>query len=193
VSDALATARPGDRRPPGWSYNPSAWHERRFVVIAAAAGLAIALYLTLFQLGVVGEVFDPLFGPAASRAVLHSALAQRLPFPDAAAGAVAYVIEIVTAAVGGDDRWRTRGWLVLLYAATTLGLGLASTVLVMLQPLLARAWCTLCLLSALISVNLVGPALAEALATLQDARRAATRGVPFSRALLGETPWRRAA
>ena len=189
---AAPAARGDDRCPPGWSDNPSAWRERRWIVVAAAVGFGIAAYLTLYQLGVVGDVFDPLFGASSSRAVLHSALAQRLPFPDAAAGALAYLVEIVTAAVGADDRWRTRRWVVLLYAVTAVGLGAASIVLVILQPLVADAWCALCLVSAVISVNLVGPAVGEALATLQDARRATSRGAPLSRVLLGEMPWRRA-
>lgn len=161
------------------------------IVGAALVGLAIAVYLTLYQVGVLGDVWDPLFGAPSSRAVLRSALARRLPFPDAAVGVLAYLCEAITAAIGGDDRWRAQPWLVLLYAATAVGLGAASTVLVILQPLLAHAWCTLCLLSALISVNVVGPALAEALATLQSIRRAADRGVPFSRRLRGDLESRR--
>jgi hypothetical protein len=44
------------------------------------------------------------------------------------------------------------------------------------------------LVSALISVSLVHPALAEAHATVQDARRALDRGMPLSRVLLGGVP-----
>jgi uncharacterized membrane protein len=179
--------------PPDWSFNPSAWRERRVVVAAALLGLAIAVYLTLYQLGVVRHVWDPLFGSASSAAVLHSPLSAALPVPDAALGALGYLAETITAVAGGEDRWRRYPWLVLMYGATVVALGMASTALVILQPLMARAWCALCLLSAVISVNLVGPALAETLAALQHTRRAANRGVPLFRALGGTHGRKRAA
>lgn len=179
--------------PPDWSFNPSAWRERRVVVAAALMGFAIAVYLTLYQLGVVRDVWDPVFGDASSAAVLHSPLSAALPVPDAALGAVGYLLETITAVAGGEDRWRRHPWLVLTYGATVVALGMASTTLVMLQPLMARAWCAPCLLSALISVNLIGPALTETLAALQHTRRAASRGVPLLRALGGAGSRERAA
>ena len=53
--------------PPGWSYNPSAWHERRWLLCLAAIGLLAALYTGLSQLGVV-NLWDPIFGAASSYA-----------------------------------------------------------------------------------------------------------------------------
>jgi hypothetical protein len=53
----------GDRAvPPGWRANPSAWAERLPIAGAALVGFAIAAYLTLFQLGVLDRVWEPLFG-----------------------------------------------------------------------------------------------------------------------------------
>jgi uncharacterized membrane protein len=152
---------------------PSAWRERRWVALAALAGFGVATYLALVQLGVL-PAWDPLFGVRATRAVLFSALARRLPFPDAAAGAVAYLLEAVTVSVGGDDRGRERPGLVLAYAAIALGLGVAGVVLTVAQPLVAGAWCTLCLASAVISVALIVPALREARATVHARRGAHT-------------------
>jgi hypothetical protein len=48
--------------------------------------------------------------------------------------------------------------------------------LVIAQPLLYDAWCTLCLASAVISVLMIGPAMDEALASLQYLRRTWDRG-----------------
>jgi len=151
------------------SGQPSAWRERRLVAAAALAGLGIATYLALVQSGVL-PVWDPLFGARSTRAVLFSSLARRLPFPDAAAGAVAYLVEAITVSVGGDERWRSRPWLVLAYAAVALGLGLAGVALVVAQPLIAGGWCTLCLASAGISVALVPPAWRESRASLHALR-----------------------
>ena len=46
-------------------------------------------------------------------------------------------------------------------------LGAVSLLLVILQPVLFHAWCTLCLSSALVSVLMIGPAMDELLASLQ--------------------------
>jgi hypothetical protein len=55
-------------------------------------------------------------------------------------------------------------------------LGLVSVLLVILQPVLFDAWCTLCLVSALISVLMIGPATDEVLASLQYLKRERVRG-----------------
>ncbi len=156
--------------PPGWTRNPSRWAERRWVLLAALLGFAVATSLTLDQVGVVRRVWDPFFGARAEQ-VLHSALARSLPLPDASLGAFAYFVEAIAVTIGGDDRWRTRSWVVVVYGLTALGLGVVSTILTICQPVLFHAWCTPCLLSAFISVNLVGPAMTEMLAALQSLRR----------------------
>lgn len=48
--------------------------------------------------------------------------------------------------------------------------------LVILQPVLFHAWCTLCLLTALLSVLMIGPAMDEVLASLQHVKRAGAQG-----------------
>ena len=152
--------------PPGWSRNPSRWSLRAVIVTCALGGLVIATYLTLYQAGLLITVWDPFFGEG-SRVVLHSGLARLLRVPDASLGAGAYLIEAVSASVGGSARWRSHPWVVLIYGLTAVGLGTLSTVLLILQPVAFGAWCTLCIASAAISINLVGPALEESLAALQ--------------------------
>src|SRR5690349_20403946 len=66
--------------PPGWSYNPSSWSERLWIVCVAGIGLAVSAYLTLYQIGVVKQVWEPWFG-SGSRTVLNSFLSHVLPIP----------------------------------------------------------------------------------------------------------------
>ena len=152
--------------PPGWSYNPSAWSERIWLIGVALLGLGIATYLALYQLGLIDEVWEPWFGMG-SQEVLHSPLSRVLPIPDAALGAMAYAVDAIAGAIGGTQRWRTMPWMVVLFGLAVGPLGLVSVFLVIAQPVLLDAWCTLCLASAVISVVMIGPAMDEVLASLQ--------------------------
>jgi uncharacterized membrane protein len=161
--------------PPGWSYNPSRWSERVWIAGVAAAGFLISGYLALYQLHVVRSVWEPWFG-SGSEAVLHSFLSRLLPVPDAALGAFAYLVDVVTGLIGGQARWRTMPWMVVLFGLAVGPLGLVSVFLVMAQPVFLNAWCSLCLLSAFLSVLMIGPAMDELLASLQFLRHSYERG-----------------
>jgi uncharacterized membrane protein len=152
--------------PPGWEYNPSAWSERWPIIVLALVGFAIAMYLALYQWGVFATVWEPFFGDGSER-ILHSSVSRLLPVPDAFLGALGYLLDIVTGVIGGPGRWRRRPWLVILFGLFVGPFGAASVTLVILQPVLFHAWCTLCLTSAFISLNMIGPAMDELLASLQ--------------------------
>lgn len=122
------------------------------MVALASAGFLVSLYLAAYQLGVAPGPWDPIFGPASSARVLHSALSRALPVPDAALGAAAYAVEAGLELAGGTDRWRTHPWRVLAVAAVAAALGLAGIGLVVVQVAVVRAGCTLCLCSAALSV-----------------------------------------
>ena len=117
----------------------------------ALAGFAIATYLTLFQLGVLTSVWEPFFGDG-SRTVLTSGISRLLPVPDAALGAAGYLLDRLRA-VGGARRWRRMPWIVLVFGVAVGPLGVTSVLLVIAQPVLYHAFCTLCLASAVISVR----------------------------------------
>lgn len=142
--------------------------------------MAIASYLGLFQIGVVHHVWEPFFGDG-SCVVLSSKLSRVLPIPDAWLGALGYLLDAVTGLIGGRERWRTMPWIVILFGIAVGPLGLVSIALVMAQPLVVGAWCTLCLVTAFISVLMIGPAMDEVLASLQYLRRIHDRG---------RSPWR---
>lgn len=155
--------------PPGWDSNPSAWSERIPIVVLALVGVAISGYLALFQLDVIRSVWEPFFGDG-SRTILTSGVSHVLPIPDAALGAFSYLLDAVTGVIGGEERWRTRPWIVVIFGLAVGPLGAVSILLVILQPVMYDAWCTLCLTSALVSLAMIGPALDEMLASLQYLR-----------------------
>ncbi len=156
--------------PPGWDHNPSAWSERWHVAGHAAAGLAIAIYLTLYQVRALGSVWEPFFGDGSVR-VLHSAFSRALPVPDALLGALGYLTEIVGALAGRADRWRAQPWVVVAFGAVVAAMAAVSLALVILQAAAFHAWCTLCLVSAAVSLTLVVPAGDEVVAAWRELAR----------------------
>jgi len=160
--------------PPGWEKNPSSWSERAPIIVLALIGFGIATYLALYQWRVLGTVWEPFFG-SGSRTILNSKISHLLPIPDAALGAFGYLLDAVTGAIGGRRRWRTMPWIVIIFGLAVGPLGVVSIMLVIFQPVLLDAWCTLCLASAVISVLMIGPAADEVLASLQHMKRVKRR------------------
>lgn len=173
--------------PPGWSYNPSAWSQRLPLVGAAVVGFAIALYLALYQWRVFPTVWEPFFGEGSTK-ILNSGVSKMLPIPDAALGALGYLADAVTGVVGGKKRWRTMPWIVIVFGLAVGPLGAISVLLVVLQPVLYDAWCTLCLASGVISVVMIGPAVDEMLASLQHMKREKQAGRSMWRTFWGLAP-----
>lgn len=171
-------------RPPGWDTNPSAWAERLPIIGLALAGFTIASYLALYQWRLIDGVWEPFFG-GGSRTVLNSPVSRVLPIPDAALGAIGYMLDAVTGVIGGRDRWKRMPWIVIVFALAIGPLGATSILLVILQPVRYEAWCTLCLASAVISIVMIGPAMDELLASLQFIKREKDAGRSAWRAFCG--------
>jgi uncharacterized membrane protein len=110
------------------------------------------------------------------------------PVPDALAGVLAYGAELVLLALGGRDRWRTLPWVCLALGAVLTTGAIVSIALIVVQPTIAGAWCTLCLASAVISLVLFALGIGEARAAGQEIRRARAGGWS-----LGDAFWGRAA
>jgi uncharacterized membrane protein len=98
------------------------------------------VYLTAYQIGLVGSVWEPFFSEGSTR-VLRSWLSNVLPVPDAALGAFGYLLDLVTALIGGRDRWRSMPWMVILFGLAVGPLGAASILLVIAQPVIFDSWC----------------------------------------------------
>lgn len=170
--------------PSGWDYNPSAWPQRWPLVGVAALGFCIALYLGMFQLGIINTVWDPFFNDGTEK-VLTSFISKALPVPDALLGAFGYLLDAVTGVIGGTDRWKTKPWIVVLFGFAVGPLGLVSIFLVVAQPVLLHQWCTLCLCSAVISVLMISPAMDEVLASLQYLKKVKKQGLSVRKAFWG--------
>ena len=152
--------------PPGWSRNPSERRGRFFLAALALVGFVVAGYLALYQLKAFSTVWEPFFGEG-SHKLLDSSLSRSLPIPDAALGAAVYLLDAVLLLVGGDARWRTHPWVVLANGAISSALCVTGVVLLIVQPIGYDSYCTLCMVSAFISINLFGPMIEEVLASLQ--------------------------
>ena len=170
--------------PSGWSYNPSTWRQRLPIIGLALVGTAIASYLGAFQMGLIATVWEPFFGDG-SRRILTSSVSHVLPIPDAVLGAISYLLDAVTGAVGGRARWKTMPWIVILFGLLVGPLGAVSIILVILQPAMFSAFCTLCLASAVVSLLMIGPAMDEMLASLQHVLRERNHGRALWKAFWG--------
>jgi hypothetical protein len=170
--------------PPGWDYNPSSWSQRLPIIVVGLIGFGIAQYLALYQWQMIDTVWEPFFGDG-SEQILNSWVSRLLPVSDAFLGALSYLFDSVTGAIGGTKRWRTMPWVVLLMGIAVGPLGAVSILLVVLQPVLFDSWCSLCLASAVCSVAMIGPAMDEALASLQELKRARHQGRSIWRTFWG--------
>jgi hypothetical protein len=143
---------------------------RGVLSLLALAGLAIAVYLSLYQLGVISTPWDPFFGRRVDRVLDLTA-----PVPDALAGVMAYATELLLLAIG-----RTRLWArVALGGVLVSGVGV-SIVLIVIQPTLVGDWCTLCLCSAGLSGALFALGIGDTRAALVSMGRPREHGQPMA-------------
>ena len=130
--------------------------------ILSIVGVLVAGYLAACQLGRFGTVWDPIFGSAASEKVLHSWVSRSLPIPDAALGLAGYCGELILSLTlrFTERQGRLHVWLLALYRVVAVGMAAGGLFLVLVQAISVNSFCTLCLLSAMISWVLAVLALA---------------------------------
>lgn len=187
-----ALASPADL-PLGWSYSPSTYTQRVPIVALAFIGFFISRYLSSYQLGHIGAVWDPFFPGIAgaangTEAVITSSVSKAFPIADAGFGAVAYILDVLTGAVGDQRRWRTMPWLVLIFGLLIIPLGLVSVGFIIIQPTIIGALCTLCLVQTAITITLIPYSLDEVLATVQFLFQSRRAGRSFWKTLLQGGP-----
>ena len=103
--------------------------------------------------------------------MLHSFVSRLLPVPDAALGAAGYAAELIGGMIGGTERSQTQPGLVVAYGIVVAFVTLTAVLLVIVQVLVIRAGCTLCLTSAAISLVVAGLARREVFAALRHWRK----------------------
>ncbi len=144
--------------PKPWEYNPSKWEQRVRISLVASVAVVIAAYMGLYQWGLIGSVWDPVFGEQSEKVLdsnVSHAMRRWIRIPDAVLGALAYLGDIIFALAGSTRRWQFRPWLVVLFGLDVIPLGIVSAILVVLQGAVVGAWCFPCLITAVISLVLV--------------------------------------
>lgn len=156
----------GGAVPPGWSYNPSAWSQRAPAIALSFVAFLAARYMAADQLGYIHAVFDPFFANGTER-VLTSKVSHAWPVSDAGLGAMTYLIEVLMGLMGDKRRWRTMPWMVAGFGFVVVPLGIVSIALVIMQPLVVGAWCSLCLFTAAAMLLMIPLSLDEVVAMVQ--------------------------
>jgi hypothetical protein len=183
----------GPESPPGWSYNPSSWSQRLPIIALAFVGLYVSRYLAAYQLGHIDGVWEPFFtgleeGKNGTETIITSDVSKAWPVSDAAVGALTYLLEILTGAVGSRRRWRTMPWLVLAFGLMIVPLGGVSIFFIIIQPIWIGTWCTLCLIAAAAMLVQIPYSLDEMVATVQFLLRRRRAGQSLLRVfLVGDT------
>ena len=183
----MAMMKPGPEIPPGWSYNPSSWHQRAPMIGLAFIGWLISRYLAAYQLGYIQSIWEPFFGYGTVK-VLTSEVSKAWPISDAGLGAVAYTFEMLMGWMGSKNRWRTMPWMVTFFFILVVPLGVVSIVLVILQPVSVGYWCSLCLATAFVMLWMIPLTVDEVIATAQFLKKSVRDGKPFWRTFwVGDT------
>jgi hypothetical protein len=183
----MTMMKPGPEVPPGWTYNPSTWHQRAPMIVLAFIGWLISRYLAAYQLGYIQDAWEPFFGDGTVR-VLTSDLSRMWPVSDAGLGASAYTFELLMAWMGGRTRWRSMPWMVSFFFILVVPLGLTHIALVISQPVVVGEWCTLCLAAAAVMLVMIPFTVDEVVAMGQFMAERVRAGKSFWRTFwVGDT------
>jgi uncharacterized membrane protein len=171
--------------PPGWTYSPSSWLQRLPIIALGFFGFLIARYLSAYQLGQIGAVWEPFFSGGDSKNgtefIITSDVSRAWPIPDAGLGATSYMIEALMGAMGTATRWRTMPWMVTFFFILVVPLGGVSIFFIIIQPILIGTYCTLCLIAAAAMLLMIPLTLDEIVAMGQYMLRSVNAGRPFWR------------
>jgi uncharacterized membrane protein len=175
----MSMSMPGPEVPPGWSYNPSTWVQRAPIIALGLIGFFLSRPMAAYQLGYIDSIWEPFFSGAAgngTETILTSDVSKAWPISDAGLGAATYLIEVLSTFMGDQRRWRTMPWMVAIFGIAVIPLGIISVVLVIMQPVMVGAWCTLCLFAAAAMLLMVPLALDEVVAMIQFLNHSRKRG-----------------
>src|SRR5262245_36852235 len=180
------------RRHDGREHSPSRMDILALLVAAAPAnnglaflGFLIARYLTAYQLGQIGAIWEPFFsggeGKNGTEFIITSDVSRAWPIADAGLGATSYMIEALMGAMGTATRWRTMPWMVTFFFILVVPLGGVSIFFIIIQPIMIGTYCTLCLIAAVAMLIMIPLTLDEVVAMGQYMLRSVHVGRPFWR------------
>lgn len=161
--------------PKGWSFNPSSWTARIITVVFALMCWFFSRYMAAYQLGYISHIWDPFFLDGTQK-VLNSNVSHAFPVSDAGLGAFGYTLEFLLGWQGDSKRWARLPWLVCLFGFLVIPVSVISIGLIILQPLVVGAWCSLCLFTAFfmsIMILFTAPELIATLLLLKEAKHSA--------------------
>jgi uncharacterized membrane protein len=122
-------------------------NKRMLIALLALIGAFVAAYLTLFKLGIIGELTCTV---GSCTTVQSSKWARLFGFPVAGWGLAFYITVFIVALVGSQPRFSESKVISYFLAAAT-GFGtLFSLWLTYLEGFVIRAWCQWCVVSAVI-------------------------------------------
>ena len=120
---------------------------RMAIAVLALLGIFDAVYLSLFKLGVIGEITCQV---GSCDRVQGSPWAFFLGLPVAVWGVGAYVAIFLVALLGLQPRWVAARWVALsLFAMSAVGVAF-SAYLTYLEAYVIHAWCQWCVISAVL-------------------------------------------
>ncbi|HEX2081014.1 MAG TPA: vitamin K epoxide reductase family protein [Longimicrobium sp.] len=120
---------------------------RMAIALLALAGLLISSYLTMYKLGMLGEIQCTIGG---CEKVQTSRWATFLGLPVSAWGLGAYLALLVIAMLGVQPRFVRERWVALaLFGVSAVGVAF-SAYLTYLEAFVIHAWCQWCVISAIL-------------------------------------------
>lgn len=120
---------------------------RMAIALLALAGLLISSYLTMYKIGMLGEIQCTIGG---CEKVQTSRWATFIGLPVSAWGVGAYVTLLVVALLGVQPRFMRERWVALaLFGMSAVGVAF-SAYLTYLEAFVIHAWCQWCVISAIL-------------------------------------------
>lgn len=136
---------------------------RRQISVLTLISIGSMAFISLYQLGIIKHLPEPPLPKMDADKVDASAEAYEILWmPDAVLGLGSYAVTLSLAAMGPDNRARTRPWIPLALTAKTLADSLAAGKLTVDQWTKHKAFCFWCLLAAATSIATLPLSIPEA-------------------------------
>ena len=168
--------------PPRMDHNPSSWSRRVAIAFLALGAHLSARYMASYQLGYIDTIWDPVFDDGKGTwYVITSDISKMFPVSDAGLGAFAYMMELLLVFKGDDARWRKMPWVVACFGFLVVPVGIVSSLLIFLQPVVVGHLCFWCLLTAFFMLIMVILTVGEVKAMYRFVKDSMKQGKSFNK------------